>query len=337
MSGGWFVVLTAFAGIALAGCASTTVKPQAFRVGMVTDTGGLGDRSFNDAAYAGLQAARKQLGIHAILVQSNAAIDYQTNLSFTASNGYDETIAIGYSLELDLAEVARRFPQRRFAIVDGTIDAPNVTSVSFKEQEGSFLAGALAALTTKTRTIGFLGGIDIPELRRFEAGYRAGARQIDPNVDVLVKYIGSYDDIPAGRELSGLLYTQHADIIFVAAGKAGLGTIDESRRRTGAYVIGVDSDQDDVLPGKILTSVLKRIDLSVLRICTEAQAHRLRSGRLRLGLKEGGVGLTDFRYSRQIVTPHDIAIVERLRAAIVAGEIVVPATREELAIFRRRG
>ena len=303
---------------------------------MVTDTGGLGDRSFNDAAYAGLLAAHARLGIRTVLVQSHAAIDFQTNLALLASNGYDETIAIGYLLEQDLAQVAKRFPQRRFAIVDGSVDAPNVTSVTFKEQEGSFLAGALAALTTRTKTIAFLGGVDVPQLRKFEAGYRAGAREIDPAVDVLVKYIGSYDDIAGGRELAGILYGQGADIIFVAAGKAGLGTIDESKRRRATYVIGVDSDQDGVAPGKVLTSVLKRIDLSVLRICAEAQSKTLRAGSVSLGLKEHAVGLTDFRYTRRIVTRAKVAILERLRKAVVAGTIVVPFTREGLAAFHPR-
>ncbi len=330
-----FATLAAGALGGITGCARDVRDTSIFRVAMVTDTGGLGDRSFNDAAYAGLQAARARLHVRATLVQSRAAIDYQTNLSLVASTGYDEIIAIGYSLELDLAEVAKRFGDRHFAIIDGLVDAPNVSSVGFREQEGSFLAGVLAARTTATKRIAFLGGIDVPELRKFEAGFRAGARQIDPSIAVAVKYIGSYDDVAGGRELSALLYAGGADIIFVAAGKAGLGTILESLRRTGAYVIGVDSDQDGDAPGKILTSVLKRIDRSVFEVCRRAQAHALPLGIVSLGLKEGGVGLTDFRFSRHIIGAATIALIERYRTAIVDGRLAVPFTREGLSEFKR--
>ena len=301
---------------------------------MVTDVGGLGDRSFNDSAYAGLVRAKNELHVDTTVLQSRSAADYQINMTVLANKEFDEIFAIGFLMARDVAEVAERYPQRHFAIIDAVVDQPNVTAVTFKEEEGSFLAGALAAMTTKTKTIAFLGGIDIPLLRKFEAGFAAGAREIDPSVKVLVKYVGSFDDVAAGKELAGVQFSQGADIIYVAAGKAGLGAIDQVKSRSDAFVIGVDSDQDALAPGKILTSMVKRVDIGVFRVSRRAAAHEPRPPHLTLGLKEGGVGLTNFAYTKSVVTPPKIAVLDKLKAAIVGGTIVVPSTREELASFK---
>ena len=317
------------------GCARNQAASGTVRIGMVTDTGGLGDRSFNDSAYAGLVRAKRDLHVDTTVLQSRSAADYQINMTVLANKRYDEIFAIGFLMAKDVQEVAERYTKRHFSIIDAVVDMPNVTSVTFKEEEGSFLAGALAAMTTKTKTIAFLGGIDIPLLRKFEAGFAAGAREIDPNVKVLVKYVGSFDDVASGKELAGVQFDQGADIIYVAAGKAGLGAIDQAKRRSGVFIIGVDSNQDGMAPGKILTSMIKRVDTGVFRVCQEAVAHRVRSAHLVLGLKEGGVGLTDFHYTRSVVTPAKIAVLARLRGAIVSGSIVVPSTREGLASYTR--
>ncbi len=295
---------------------------------------GLGDHSFSDAANAGLQAARQRLGITPVLVQTRSVSDYQADLIRLASAGSAETFAIGYNMAADLAQVAPRFPEAHFAIVDAVVDAPNVTSVTFRAEEGSFLAGALAALTTRTKTIAFLGGADEPIIRTFEAGYIAGAREIDPSIRVLVKFVGAFEDVPAGKELAGVLYSQRADIIYAAAGSAGLGAIGEARERSGAYVIGVDMNEDGLAPGKVLTSVLKRVDVGVYRICALAAANAQRPKHLSIGLKEGGVGLTDFRYTRAIVTAADRGKLDRLKNALIAGRIVAPHDLEGLAAFR---
>jgi basic membrane protein A len=319
----------------LGACAPARERGSTIRVGMITDYGGLGDHSFNDSANAGLQAAKRRLGISAVVLQSRSINDYQLNMMALANQHVDEIFAIGYDEVLDLGEVALRFPGQHFSIIDAVVDAPNVTSVVFRQEQGSFLAGALAALATQTKTVGFLGGGDDPVITAFETGYTAGAREIDPAVRVLVKYIGSFDDVPAGKELAGILYAQGADIVYTAAGKAGLGAIDQVRTRDHAYVIGVDSDQDELVPGKILTSVLKRLDVSVFRLCALAAARKARPKRLVLGLREDAVGLTDFRYSRGVVTPRIIERLARMKAALVSGELVAPTTRRELASFQR--
>src|ERR1700681_500171 len=317
------------------GCAGKQSASGAVRIGMVTDVGGLGDRSFNDSAYAVLVRAKNDLHVDTTVLQSRSAADYQINMTVLANKEYDEIFAIGFLMARDVTEVSERYPQRHFSIIDAVVDQPNVTSVTFKEEEGSFLAGALAAMTTKTKTIAFLGGIDIPLLRKFEAGYAAGAREIDPSVKVLVKYVGSFEDVASGKELAGVQFDQGADIIYVAAGKAGLGAIDQVKRRANAFVIGVDSDQDSIAPGKILTSMVKRVDIGVFRVSQQAAAHKPRPAHLTLGLKEGGVGLTDFTYTKSVVTPDKIATLAKLTALIVGGTLVAPSTREELASFKR--
>ncbi len=294
---------------------------------MVADLGGLGDHSYNDSAWAGMLEARERLGAKIAILQSRTSANYQPSMMVFAANGYDETFCIGYDEAYDLSEVASRFPASHFAIIDAVVDLPNVTSVTFRSNEGSFLAGALAAMVSRTHTIGFLGGIDIPIIQQFEVGFTAGARSIDPSVTVLVKYVGDFDDVPGGSELTSLLFAQHADIVFAAAGKAGLGTMQQVRGRSGVYAIGVDSNQDALAPGKVLTSVLKRIDVSVFRIAQLAVARAPRPHVLSLGVRDDGVGLTDFAYTRSVVTPKMIAMLARLKAEIVSGAIVVPTKR----------
>jgi basic membrane protein A len=303
---------------------------------MVTDVGGLGDQSFNDSAYAGLTSAKNYLGASVEALESKSAADYQPNLTALANENFDEIFAIGFLMSKDPSRVARRYPDRHFAIVDAVIDQPNVTSITFREQDGSFLAGALAAMVTKTKRIGFLGGMDVPLLRKFEAGYAAGARQIDPNVKVLVKYIGSFDDVASGKELAGVLFNDRADVVYVAAGKSGLGAINETRNRSGVYAIGVDSNQDALAPGKILTSVLKRVDVAVFHVAQDALTKGRPSKSVELSLKDAGVDLTDFKYTRQMIGDFNILQLRELRQAIVDGRIVPPQTREELDRFTPR-
>ncbi len=300
---------------------------------MVTDTGGLGDRSFNDGAYLGLKNAQTELHADLAVLQSRSAADYQPNLTVLANKEEDEIFAIGYLMARDTDEVASRFPARHFAIIDAVVPQPNVASVTFREQDGSFLAGAAAAMASKTKTIAFIGGIDIPLLRKFEAGYTAGARSVVPSIKVLDKYVGSFDDVAAGKELASVLFDQGADVIYVAAGKAGLGAIEQVKLRPHAYIIGVDVDQDALVPGKILTSMIKRVDVAVFMLAREAASQKPRSGHIELGLKDGAVSLTNFRYTRSVLTPAQFHTLDALRGAIIDGSIVPPATREQLATF----
>jgi basic membrane protein A len=317
-----------------AGCSgSSSTKEQgaspvagALRLGMVTDVGGLGDKSFNDSAYAGLKAAQVKYGAKITVLQSRSATDYEPNLSALAQQGNALVVAIGFLMHDSLNDVAPRYPQTHFGIIDSVVDQPNVTSVTFKEEESSFLAGALAGLVTKKDTVGFLGGIDSPLIEKFLSGYEAGVVSTNPKAKVLVKYTGSFDDVAAGKEYATVLFDQGADIVYAAAGKCGLGAIDEVKARpSGYYVIGVDSNQDAIAPGRVLTSALKRVDRAVLQL-VDMTRNKKTGGHLVLGLKDGGVGLTDFKYTRSALPAGTLAALDRYKRLIIAGQIVVPST-----------
>jgi basic membrane protein A len=320
----------------LAGCShrAAGARPGQLTLGMVTDIGGLGDKSFNDSAYAGLLRAEKELGAHIQVVQSHSAADYQPNLTALTNQHLDMIYAIGFLMNRDLDQVAKANPSQRYTIIDAIVDEPNVVSVTFKEEDGSFLAGALAALVSKTHHIAFVGGQEIPLLRKFEAGYIAGAHEVDPNTKVDVKYVGSFEDVATGQELANLLYNSGADIIYAAAGKAGLGVMNAVKTRKGDYVIGVDSDQDALVPGKVLTSMIKHVDVAVFNVAKSLKDKRPLAGHLELGLADRGISLSDFKYTRDIIGADVIDRLNAIQAAIVSGKITVPSTREDLARWK---
>lgn len=302
---------------------------------MVTDVGGLGDKSFNDSADRGLLMAKDKLGAKITVLQSRAATDYEPNLSALAQQGNSLIFAIGFLMHDSVNNVAPRFASTHFAIVDSVVEQPNVTSVTFKEEEGSFLAGALAGLVTRKHVIGFMGGIDSPLIKKFQAGFAAGVASTDPKAKLLVKYTGSFDDVAAGKEYASVLFDQGADIIYTAAGKDGLGAIDEAKARPkGTYIIGVDSDQDGLAPGKVLTSVLKRVDNAVFSLCKDAANRKSVSGHVVLGLKDGGIALTRMQYTKDLLPPKTLETVDEYRKAIILGKIVVPSTPTELKAYR---
>jgi basic membrane protein A and related proteins len=326
-----------FAACLLALCACVRHQgphPGQLTLGMVTDVGGLGDRSFNDSAYRGLVRSRRELGAYVQVLQSRSAADYQPNLIALTNLHFNMIYAIGFLMGLDLDQVAKANPKQQYAIIDAVVDDPNVVSLTFREQDGSFLAGALAAMVSKTHHIAFLGGQDIPLIEKFQAGYEAGAREVDPSIRVDAKYAGSFDDVAAGQELSEILFNGGADIIFDAAGKAGLGTIEAVKTRSGDFAIGVDSNQDDLAPGKVLTSMVKKIDVAVYDVAKAMQDGHPMHGHVVFGLKDGAIGLTDFRYTKQIIGETNLAHLSRIERAIVDGRIVPPDSLQALASFK---
>lgn len=309
-------------------------RPGELKLGMVTDVGGLGDRSFNDSAYRGLLASRDRLHAYIQVLQSRSAADYQPNLNALTDLHFDMIYAIGFLMGLDLDSVAKQHPEQRYAIIDAVVDDPNVVSITFREQDGSFLAGALAAMVSKNHHIAFLGGEDIPLIEKFQAGYIAGAREIDPSIRVDVKYAGSFDDVAAGKELAGLMFNDGADIIYTAAGKVGLGAIDAVKTRQGDFIIGVDSNQDALAPGKVLTSMVKKVDVAVFEVARSLQERRPMTGHVVFGLKDGAIGLTDFAYTKRYVTAARRARLIEITKAIDDGRIAPPDTLPALATFK---
>ncbi len=306
------------------------------RAAMVTDVGGIGDESFNASAWRGLERARDQLGAEVRYLESRTAADYVRNLTALARQGFDVVFAIGFLMEDALAKVAPRFPKVYFGIVDGKApNLPNCVSLIFNEQEGSYLVGALAGAFTKTNVVGFVGGMNVPLIKKFEYGYRAGVLTTNPKARVLVGYTGNWDDVSKGRELALTQFSQGADIIYHAAGRCGIGVIRAAQQKgKGYYAIGVDSDQDHLAPGHVLTSMMKRVDNAVFDVCKRVAEGRFKGGTIVYGVKEKGVGLSPMRFTRKLVPNVVLAKVRRLEQLIVQGKVVPPYNEQTFRAFR---
>ena len=311
---------------------------EQLKVGIVLDKGGVNDQSFNASAWRGAQRAEKELGVDANYAESQQDSDYARNLRAYAKQGYDVLFAIGYPEQDAYNLVSGEYPETKFVIVDGaSAPTPNAAGVTFREEEGTFLAGALAAQMSKTGTIGFIGGMHSPVITRFESGYKAGAKMARPDIKVLTQYTGSWDDSGKGQSMAQMQFSQGADIIFHAAGKCGLGVINAVKGQPdGAYVIGVDSDQDHIVQGKVLTSMIKNVDNTVFDFTKRVQAGEFQPGDRSYGLKEGGVGLSEMKYTKDKVPAEMMAKVNAFKDRIISGEINPPGTAAELAGFYRK-
>lgn len=299
-------------------------------VGIVFDSGGRGDKSFNDSAWAGIQEAQKEIGVEAKPIESKTESDYPSNIELLARQNVDLVIAVGINMRSAMEEVAPRYPEMKFAIIDAPVELPNVRAILFKEEEGSFLAGYAAALASKTGKIGFVGGMELPLIKKFEAGYIAGAKTANPRIEVLpARYVGSWDNVDSAKAAANLLYGQGADVVYHAAGRAGLGVIRAAQER-GALAIGVDSDQDDIAPGAVLTSMLKRVDNGVLSTIRDLHQGKFTPGTVLYTLEDDGVGLTDFRHTRNRIGEENLKKLDAVRRKIIEGEIKVPSTPAEL-------
>ena len=296
-------------------------------VAMVTDIGGVNDNSFNQSAWEGLQAFGAEYGVKVDYLQSQSDADYVPNLTQFVRNGADLTWGIGFLMADAVRQVAEQNPDAKLAIIDETVDAPNVASVTFKEHEGSFLVGVVAGLMTKTNKIGFVGGMEIPVIKRFEAGFTAGVKAANPEAEVIIDYTGAFDAPDQGKASAATLYNNGADIIFHAAGATGDGVFNEGseRKKAGAdvWVIGVDKDQSITFGHEItLTSMMKRVDRAVAKISADLVNGRFTPGSVVLGLADNGVGLPESNPN----LPDDVlAKVKEYEQKIISGEIVVPS------------
>ncbi len=303
------------------------------QVGLVFDVGGRGDKSFNDAAYAGLDSAQKHLGIQFSTLETSEGADREAQLRQLAAGPAQIVFGVGFLFSDDVKSLAKEFPNKKFACVDFTVNAgetlpPNLVALTFKEEEGSFLVGALAAMVSKTHKVGFVGGMEIPLIQKFQAGYVAGVHAVDPNCEVLVKYAGNtgaaFKDPTKGKELALAEYHAGADIIFHASGSTGLGVF-EAARELHKLAIGVDSDQFHEAPGFILTSMVKRVDTAVYETIRAVKENRFQGGVQHLGLAENGVRWVYDGNNKALIGDAVKARVDSLQALIVAGKITVPS------------
>lgn len=311
-------------------------EPSTFKAAMLTDLGGLAGgedvKGFSDLGWDALQMAEADLGIEITLLEATELADLEPNLRKMASEGYDFVVGVGFLFTDAMAVVAPEFPDTHFAIVDSVVDAPNVASLVFAEEEGSFLVGAIAAGMSETGAIGFIGGMEIPLIEKFEAGYVAGARSINPDIRVLSNYAGNFHDVAAGKEIGLTQFNQGADVIFAAAGSVGLGTI-EAAAEQGFWAIGVDIDQDGVSPGDVLVSMLKRVEVAVYEAVKASYESTFEGGIYVYDLEAGGVGYSEMRFTRDQVPSELLDQVDALAERIIAGEFVVPTTRAEADTF----
>jgi len=302
-----------------------------FTVTMVTDTAGIGDQNFNDLAKIGGDRAAAELGVQFEIQESQTQADYVPNLTAGAEAG-QLTIAVGALLGDAVTEVAPQFPDSSFAILDGVVDQPNVYSIVFREQEGGFLGGVLAALASQTGVIGVVGGIRVPPVLRYEVGYVAGARTINPDIDVLISYADSFEDPALGKELTLAQYNNNADVVFPIAGRTGVGSFEAANERgAGFWIVAGDTDQSHLGPGRQLGAARKGVDTGFFEASRLLVEGSFPGGTTdNLGIAEEGIDIYAFDAT---VAPAIIETVMAYKQAILDGTIVPPATDEELAAF----
>jgi len=308
------------------------------RPALVLDVGGLGDQSFNDSAYAGLQRAKKEFNVETEYLESSSPTDYVDNLTQLADSGYTPVFAIGFLMTDAVNEVAPQYPDTNFAIVDSVVKPQNAASLTFREQEGSYLAGVVAGLMTQKSTeytnpddkvVGFLGGQESDLIGKFQAGYEAGVESVCPDCEVLVRYAGStpnaFNDPARGKEISLQQINEGADIIYHASGATGAGLFEAASEKK-IFAIGVDADQAKLFPdAPILTSVVKRVDNAVFQTIEQARDDNFPGGEVvEFGLDDKGTSLAPFgRFDSQV--PQSVKDeVDKAQQGIIDGDIKVP-------------
>lgn len=318
-----FIMMVVFAAVPAA--AQDTTK-----VGIVLSTGGLGDLSFNDAAYRGLKRAEEELGIESQYIEPSDPSEDETALRRFAGRGFDLVIGVGFQMSDTLMIVAADYPDVNFAHVDQTFGddiLDNVVGLGFADWEGSFLAGALAALVTENDNIGYVGGVDSALIQRFEGGYYQGAKYINPDVVINRRYADSFGDPARGREIALGMVDDGADVIYHASGGTGSGVF-QAAGEEGIYAIGVDSNQDYVEPGRVIASMLKRVDNAVFDTVKTVVDGTFVGGKdLNFTLEDGGVGLTSLTtvdkpvvdaYENGVISKKDLETIKTMKKEVTA-------------------
>lgn len=311
------------AGLVLVQCSSLVPISEAtpvFHVGLALGKGGLGDRSFNDAAYQGLVEARRKYNVAFAVTEYYGAQGAYDELRAWLDSGYDMIIGVGYENAPIIKQLAQEYPDRTLVVIDESVEAENVTSVVFREQEADFLMGVLAAMLTRTGNVGFIGGMDIPPVQRIEAGFRQGVAYHDETVQVVSTYVGAFDDPETARQLAMDMYqNMDIDLIYNAAGKSGLGVI-EAAKLADKWTLGTTGDQRYLAPGNVIGNRQKRLDVVVMDMIEATREGTIVPGIYSYGLAENGFQLGPFDES--IVTPSMLGYIYGLQDKIIKGVIV---------------
>ena len=310
------------AGLVMAGAA----KAQDFTPAIIFDMGGKFDKSFNEAAYHGAERFKDEAGIEYLEFEVTNESQRDQALTRMARRGASVVVAVGFSFSTPLEQIAQEYPDTKFTIIDSVVEQPNVQSVVFKEHEGSFLVGMAAALASKTGKVGFVGGMDIPLIRNFAHGYQQGVKHVDPDAEVFVNMTGTtpaaWNDPAKGAELAQSQFDRGADVVYAAAGGTGLGVL-QAAADSGKLSIGVDSNQNYLHPGSVLTSMLKRVDVAVYNAFKTALEGSWQPGVNNLGLAEEGVGYALDENNRELISAEIEKQLEDARAKIISGELAV--------------
>lgn len=333
--------------LVLTGCSRESSAPDARRpaldpiqVGILFDVGGRGDGGFNDGAAAGAERARAEGGVRIQYAEEGEGTGGASALRSLAMAGPDAIIAIGFLASREATLLAREYPDIHFTVIDyalpvdsagrALVPPANLAGITFREEEGAYLVGVIAALAGRSRTIGFVGGMDSPLIRKFEAGYTAGVHRVCEACTVDARYVGTtpaaFDDPAGGRRAARELFAGGAGVVFHAAGGSGAGVLDAARE-AGRFAIGVDVDQWDAAPGRVLTSMVKRIDVAVEQAIERERTGTFRPGITSLGLAEGAVDYVLDARNAPLIPAEARERAETLRAAIVAGLLTVPTVR----------
>ncbi len=298
---------------------------------VIYDFGGKFDKSFNQSASMGVEKFKKETGIPVREFEIQNASQREQAMRQFAKRGATIIVAVGFTQASAVETVAKEYPDVKFAVIDGVVDLPNVESINFKEQESSYLCGVAAAMATKTGKVGFVGGMDIPLIRKFAVGYKAGVASVDPKIEVIENMTGTtpaaWTNPSAGAELAKSQFGRGADVVFHAAGATGIGVM-QAAADAGLLSIGCDSNQDYLHPGSVLTSATKRVDVAVYTAIMEVKNGTWKPGTKVLGLAEDGVGYTIDEYNRKLITPAMEKRIDQAKADIISGKIVVPEYKE---------
>ncbi|NTW72554.1 MAG: BMP family ABC transporter substrate-binding protein [Eubacteriaceae bacterium] len=325
-----FIALLCVLGLVFSLVACAADKPgEGKSVVMIADTAGLGDESFNDSAYEGLTKAKDEFGVEVKVLESVTADDYGPNITAATEEKPELIIAVGYLLKTDIETAAKKFTDQKYAIIDDVVDSPNVVSVTFREQEGSFLVGVMAGLKTETNVIGFVGGMEFPLIQKFEYGFKAGVKSVNPDAKVIVNYTGSFEKPELGKEVALTQNQAGADVIFHASGGCGIGVIQAAGEKN-FWAIGVDKDQSSIDPEHVLCSMIKRVDTATYMVTKTIVDDKFVAGSTELGLKEEGIGYSDKAGN---LTKDLTDMADKYKAAIVAGDFEVPFDKATFDVF----
>ena len=289
------IFLTVF--LILGGCGLEEKNPLVgkVKVGVMLSENGLGDQSFSDLAFAGLTKARDEDDVVIEYLELVETGTYENGFKELVDNGNELIFALGFTGQEELEKVALDYPKQKFVLVDAVSEAENITSITFKEDEGSMLAGIVAATVSDSQVIGFIGGIEAPVIQRFEEGFIQGAKSINPDIVILSEYAGDFDDDSLGAKMASKMIDEKADVLYAAAGFTGVGMLEEAEKR-GIFAIGVDSDQYFYAEQAVITSMMKNIDIALFDIIhSYKETGKVQPGHIELGLSENGVGLAPFR------------------------------------------